>query len=170
MTKNIINFTILFIVLVLLQSILFNHIAIFGVAIPVIFIYWILILPTNLSLNWCLTLSFIMGLCIDTFSDTQGMNSLSCTILAALRMPILRLYFPREDDLANPIPSIKSLGLATFAKYIFTAILTYSILYYTIEAFSFFNLWRLAYSIIASTLSSFIIIFVIASLFNRERK
>lgn len=170
MTKTIIQFGLLFICLVLMQVILFNHLSLFGIAVPVIFIYWILRLPVNLSQNWVLTLSFLLGLTIDTFSDTQGMNALACTLLAGLRLPVLRLYIPREDELTNPIPSIRSLGIGVYAKYIFTGVLAYCILYYTIEAFSFFNIWRLTYSIAASTLSSFIIIFALSTLLYRQRK
>lgn len=170
MTKTILNFTILFILFVLAQAILFNHLDIFGVAVPLVFIFWIIILPVNTGLNKVLILSFLLGFCVDLFSDTPGMNALACTILAGLRLPVLRLYFPREDDMTNPIPSIRSLGVGVFAKYSFTATLVYCALYYSIEAFSFFSIWRLVYSIIASTLTSFLIIFVIATLFNRDRK
>lgn len=170
MTKTIINFSLLFIVLVLAQAILFNRLDIFGVAVPLVFIYWIIKLPVNLNLNWTLIFSFLLGLSVDIFSDTPGMNALSCTLIAGLRLPILRLYLPREDDLTNPIPSIRTLGLAVFAKYSFTICLVYSALYYTIEAFTFFNAWRLVYSIIASTITTFIVVSALASLLNKERK
>lgn len=170
MTKTILNFAFLFIVLVLAQAIIFNHLPIFGISVALIFVYWIMILPVNLGQNWVLTFSFLLGLTVDSFSDTQGMNALACTLTAALRLPVLRLYFPREEDMTNPIPSIRTLGIGIFTKYIFTVTLIYCGLYYIIEAFTFFNIWRLTYSIIASTLSTFIIIFALASLSNRERK
>lgn len=170
MTKNTLNFTLLFVILVLAQAILFNNLVLFGVAIPIVFIYWILILPVNLNLNWALTFSFLLGLTVDIFSDTQGMNALACTILAMSRLPILRLYFPREEDMANPVPSLKSLGPAPYTKYIFTATVLYCALYFIIEAFSFFNVWRLITSILASGIVSFLIILAFSTLFHRNFK
>lgn len=59
MTKTIIQFSILFIVLVLLQAMVFNNICLFNVAVPFVFIYFIVYLPLTLSTNWVLTLAFL---------------------------------------------------------------------------------------------------------------
>ncbi|MDE5915268.1 MAG: rod shape-determining protein MreD, partial [Duncaniella sp.] len=99
MSKTVLKFILLGIILVLAQVIVFNHICLFNVAVPLVFIYLILRLPITRSLNCLLTISFFLGLIVDIFSDTYGMNTVSCTILAMCRRPILRLYVPREEDL-----------------------------------------------------------------------
>ena len=58
MNRSVIGYTLLFIVLVLLQVLAFNRIALFGYATPFLFLYFILKLPTTLSPNWTMTLSF----------------------------------------------------------------------------------------------------------------
>ena len=170
MSKTIFHFLILYIAMLLAQVIVFNHIALFNVAIPVIFIYFIIRLPITLSVNWVMTLSFSIGLCVDIFSDTQGMNALACTILAILRHPIFRLYFPREDDLTIPEPSIRSLGLGIYIKYMFSMVLMYCILIFLIEAFTFFNPFQLILRIICSTILSFFMILGIDSLTLSRRE
>ena len=105
MIKEILKFACLFVVLVLCQAVVFNHICLFGVAIPLVFIWFIIKLPFNLSLNWVLTFSFLLGLAVDVFSNTPGMNALCCTLLAVCRKPVVRLYVPRQDDMPNPEPS-----------------------------------------------------------------
>ena len=110
MAKEIIRFLILFVVLTVAQAVVFNHLCLFNVAVPLVFIYFIIKLPVNLSVNWTMTVSFLLGLTVDIFSNTQGVNALACTVLAAVRLPLLRLYFPREDDMANPDPSLQTLG------------------------------------------------------------
>ena len=45
MTKEIIRFFILFVILVLSQVVVFNHFCLFGVAIPLVFVYFIIKLP-----------------------------------------------------------------------------------------------------------------------------
>lgn len=170
MSKTILHFFFLFIIMLLAQVIVFNHIVLFNVAMPVIFIYFIIRLPITLSVNWVMTLSFFLGLSIDIFSDTQGMNSLACTILAVLRRPIFRLYFPREDDLTIPEPSIRSLGIGIYIKYLFSMVLMYCTLIFMIEAFTFFNPLQLILRIICSSALSFLLILGIDSLTLSRRE
>ena len=73
------------------------------VAVPFVFIYVLVRLPLNLSVNWVLTIGFLTGLSVDIFANTQGMNALACTILAMSRRNVLHLYFPREDELTMTI-------------------------------------------------------------------
>jgi rod shape-determining protein MreD len=88
----------LFIVVVFLQVTIGNNIHLLGVAIPFLYIYFIIRLPLSLSVNWTFTLAFILGLVIDIFSNTPGMNALACTVVAFLRKPILNLYTPRAIE------------------------------------------------------------------------
>ena len=113
MSKIALQFILLTIILVTAQVIVFNHISLFNVAVPMVFIYVIIRLPITLSLNWMVTIGFFLGLTVDIFSDTYGMNAMACTLLAMLRRPILRLYVPREEDLTKPEPTMMSLEKVT---------------------------------------------------------
>ncbi|MFA4053256.1 MULTISPECIES: rod shape-determining protein MreD [Duncaniella] len=148
------QFILLGFILVLAQVIVFNHICLFNVAVPLVFIYLLVRLPITLSVNWMLTIGFFLGLIVDIFSDTYGMNTLACTIEAMMRKPILRLYVPREEDLTRPEPSMYSLGTATYLKYLLTLTLLYCSLIFLIEAFTFFNPVRLLLRIVFSTILS----------------
>ncbi len=170
MTKTVISFLIMFIILVLAQAVVFNHLTLWGVAIPLVFIYWIMSLPVNIDAILMLSLSFIMGLTVDIFSDTPGQNALSCTILAAIRKPVLRLYFPREEDLTDPEPSIVSLGAAVYMKYVVTLTAIYCTVFFLIESFTFFNPLRLAMHIVFSTILTFILILAIDSITHITRE
>ncbi|MCM1164132.1 MAG: rod shape-determining protein MreD [Muribaculaceae bacterium] len=164
MSKTTLQFILLTLILVVTQVIVFNHICLFGVAVPMVFIYVILRLPITLSLNWMATIGFFLGLTVDIFSDTYGMNALACTLLAMLRRPILRLYLPREEDLTRPEPTMMSLGTAVFLKYLLTTTLLYCTLIFCIEAFTFFHPLRLLLRIVFSTMLSMIIMLGIDSL------
>ncbi|WP_289761899.1 rod shape-determining protein MreD [Duncaniella muris] len=148
------QFILLGFILVLAQVIVFNHICLFNVAVPLVFIYLLVRLPITLSVNWMLTIGFFLGLIVDIFSDTYGMNTLACTIEAMMHKPILRLYVPREEDLTRPEPSMYSLGTATYLKYLLTLTLLYCSLIFLIEAFTFFNPVRLLLRIVFSTILS----------------
>lgn len=154
MSKTMLQFFLLAVILVLAQALVFNHICLFGVAVPMVFIYVIVRLPITLSLNWVLTASFFLGLAVDIFSDTYGMNATACTLLAIVKRPVLRLYVPREEDLVRPEPSMLSLGTPTYLKYLLSMTLIYCTLIFLIEAFTFFNPIRLLLRIVCSTVLS----------------
>lgn len=154
MSKTVLQFILLGFILVLAQVMVFNHICLFNVAVPMVFIYLLVRLPITLSVNWMLTIGFFLGLTVDIFSDTYGMNTLACTVEAMMRKPILRLYVPREEDLTRPEPSMYSLGTATYLKYLLTMTLLYCSLIFLIEAFTFFNPVRLLLRIVFSTILS----------------
>ena len=164
MSKLTLQFILLGVILVFAQVIVFNHICLFNVGVPMVFIYLIIRLPITLAVNWVLTIGFFLGLIVDVFSDTYGMNAVACTVLAMLKRPVLRLYVPREEDLVRPEPSMMSLGAGGYMKYLLTLTLIYCALIFTIEAFTFFNPLQLVLRIIFSTFLSMIIMLGIDSI------
>lgn len=82
----------------------------------------------------------------------------------------IKIIFPREDDLTNPEPSIHSLGIGVYTKYVFTIVLLYNSLIFLIESFSIFNLGLLILRIITSTLLTFLIIIGIDSITIQRRE
>ena len=168
MGKTAINFIILFFVLILAQVVICNNICLFNIAIPIIFIYLLVRLPLTLNINIVLTISFLTGLLVDIFSDTQGMHALACTITSFVRRNILRLYVPREEDISDGEVTIKSIGFASYFKYLLSIVLLYCIIVFTIEAFSFFNFFRLLGQIVSSTIFSFIIILSIDRIATKQ--
>lgn len=161
MSRTIIQFIFIFFTMIFLQVMIFNNICLFNIAVPFVFIYFIVRLPLTLSTNWTLTLAFLIGLIIDILSDTPGMHSLACTITAMSRRKILQLYFPREDDLTNPQPTVKSLGLGIYIKYLLTMVLLYCTLIFIIESFTFFYILQLLGRICFSTILTFLLILAI---------
>ena len=137
MTNTIIRYTLLFIICVLLQALIFNKIILFHIAVPIIFIYFILRLPINLKLTYVFTLAFLLGLIVDIFSDTPGVNALTCTLVAALRVPIYFAYMTKDDTTIRLTPCVSTMGLMEYSKYLFTFILIYCIIAFSIEYFSF---------------------------------
>lgn len=168
---TVIDKTILFIALVLAQVLICNHILLFGVATPLVIVYFIVRMRVGLNINIAMTLAFVLGLITDIFSDTLGINALCCTILSVIRKPVLLAYVTRDDSLGEIIPSISSLGIWTYGKYALTMVLVYSILLFGIEYFSFAEFWNMLLSAVSSTVLTFIILLALDSLMtNRHEK
>jgi len=170
MTKFAVKYSILFLLLVPAQAIVFNRMVLFDVALPIVFIYLIIYLPVTLGTNLSTFLGFAAGLLVDVFSDTPGLNALGCTVLAFIRKPVFHLYVSYDDDLAGRSPSALSMGSPVFMKYILTMSLTYSLMVFSIEAFQFFNLRLFILRVLASTAYTFIFLYALDALCFRTRE
>lgn len=169
MTKNVFTSALLFLLMVFLQ-IICNRICLFNIAVPFIYIYFIIRLPLTLSSNWVMTLSFLIGLTVDVFSNTYGMNALACTIIGAMRRPIITLFFPREDEMGVPVPSIRTLGIGNYLKYMCTLTLLFCVCIYIIQMFTFNNVLLMICRILGSTLLTAIVLFGIDSIATARRE
>lgn len=170
MSKTVINYIIKCILLLLAQAVIFNNIVLFDVAVAFVFIYAIVAMPITWSTNLSVTIGFAAGLCIDIFSDTQGVNALSCTILAFVRKPIFHLYMQNDEDLSGQKPGLRTMGAAAFLKYLLTMSLIYCVCFFVIEAFAFFNPLVMLLRIGASTIFTFIVIYALDSIFIRRNE
>lgn len=140
-----------FISLILLQVLLLNNIHIAGYATPFLYIYFILKFDSDTSHNELMLWAFFMGLLIDIFSNTPGMNAAASVFLAFIRPSLLRLFTPR-DILDKIEPSFKSMGVSSFLKYMVVGVFVQSAVLLTIEFFSFSNILLLLLRVFACTL------------------
>ncbi|MDE6578371.1 MAG: rod shape-determining protein MreD [Muribaculaceae bacterium] len=147
--------------MVLVQVLICNHIAIFDVAMPIVFIYFLIRLPISLGLSVLFTLAFVLGFTVDIFSDTPGVNALACTLLAALRRPVYYAYVPRDDKTKDLIPSISSLGVGTYSKYLVTLVGLYCFLNFSIEYFNFADIEEILLLSVSSSLLTFLALLAI---------
>lgn len=170
MARQIINTLILFIILVLAQVLIFNHIMLFGVAAPIVFIYFIIRLNMSVSFNALITLGFLIGLFVDICADTLGINALACTLLSAVKKPVLLAYTQHDEALNEITPSAASLGIWIYSKYMITMVVIYCLLYFSIEFFSAANLWDILLMTMSSTLLSFLLLLGIDSLMMKQRE
>lgn len=168
MNKSVISYTILFLVLVIIQALLMNHIVLFDSAVCFIFIYFVIKLPLNVSANLALTLCFILGLCVDMLSDTLGLNALCCTLLASLKRPVFFAYEQHDDQKRNIAPSIGTMGIFNFCKYAFSLSAIYCILAFFIEFIEFTDIVGILIKAGASTLFTFLMMVAIDSLIYKN--
>jgi len=170
MSKTAITLTILFVVLVAAQAVFFNNLVLFNVAVPLVFIYLLIILPLTVSDSLALTIGFVTGFTIDILSDTPGINALSSTLLVAVRKSIFHLYVSGDIDLADQCPLPRTMGTAEFLKYALTMSVAYCLMVFTIEACQVFSLRLYLLRVACSSLYTFIIIYAIACLTGQRRE
>ncbi len=124
------------------------------------------------SVSLLLTIAFISGVIVDIFTDTPGINAASCTILAILRRPIYNLYTGSDEAMKELTPSISSLGIWTYIKFVLSLTVVYCATSFCLVYFSFVNIGDLAARVASSALLSFLVILGIDSLIidRRDKK
>lgn len=149
-----------FIGLVLLQVLILNNIHILGFATPFLYVYFILKFASGTSRNELMLWGFAIGLTVDVFSNTPGMNAAATTLLAFVRPLFLRLFTPR-DLLDSIVPSFKTMGIAPFLKFVVLSVFVHHLVLLSIEFFSFTSLPLLLLRVVACTLLTFTCIMAI---------
>ena len=153
----------LFILLVLLQITLFDRIHLFGYAVPLLYIYFIIKLPGHTNRSLVLFLSAILGLCVDLFNSTLGMNMLACVLIGFFRSIFLVWMAPR-DLFEDYTPSFHSFGVWPFLRYAAVMVLLHHIILFLSESFSFFDPLALIFRITGSAILTILLIFACESI------
>ncbi|MDR0832638.1 MAG: rod shape-determining protein MreD [Candidatus Symbiothrix sp.] len=156
---------LLFILLVFLQVGLFNKVHLFGYATPLAYIYFIIKLPGDMNRNMVLLLSALIGLTVDIFEYTLGINMLACVLIGFLRFYLLKLFAPR-DIFESYTPSFNTFGQALFLRYAGVMTFAFTMILFITEALSLFDPWTLFCRIVGSFLLTFLLIFAFENMNN----
>ena len=93
MNNSVFIHTFRFILLVLLQVVVFNNINFLGNINPYLYIVFIALFPVKNNRIIIIFLSFLLGLTVDIFSDTGGIHAAACVFIAYIRPLILKFSF-----------------------------------------------------------------------------
>ena len=155
-----------FAVLTVAQVFVLNHIHLFAIATPLLYIYFILLFPRNYP-KWAILLwGFAMGFIIDTFSNTPGVAAGSMTLIAVLQPFVLQPFIPR-DSIENFQAGMDTLSIPQYTWYVALLTLIYNVVFFSLEMFSFFNVLEWLQCIGGSTLLTLILILVVENVRRR---
>lgn len=158
MNLDWIKYIIWTVVLILFQSLVFNHIAFFSYINPFVYVLLIIMLPLNLSKQFVLVYSFLVGLSIDLFGDSAGLHAGASTLMGLTRGYLLNVVKPREGYENGDDITIFNLGFQNFLIYAGILISIHHFYLFFLEAFK----WSLFFeSFIKSILSSIVTILMI---------
>lgn len=146
-----------FLGLVLLQVLVLNQMHVGGYATPFFYIYFILKFNSRIGRNNLMLWAFAIGLTVDMFGNTPGMNAATATCLAFFRAPLIRLVTLRDMD-EGFRPGVKSMGFSSFLRYSFLASALFCLILLLIDTFSFFYPVELLLKVLTSILSTLLCI------------
>lgn len=167
MTKNTLTRLRNFLLLVLIQVLIFSRIHLFGYATAYIYIIFIIKLPRHTTRNELLIWSFLFGLCVDMFCNTPGINAAAATMLGFIRNPLLAAFTQKgiPDDF---VPGARSLKWNRYIVYSLLCTTIFFTMLFVLESFTVVNLFVLLTSIVSSTILTMLFTIVI-ELFSSKR-
>ena len=167
MINQILKYSGIFILLILLQILLFNNIMFSGYINPYVYILIILVLPVEIPSWFLLIISFITGITIDLFTGTIGMHTASTVLAGFVRPYVLRVIAPRDGFDPGDAPSIVLNGGRWFFIYTLIMVAIHHFALFYLEVFSFIDFFRTMLRVILST--GFTVVFVFLIEYSRKR-
>ncbi len=159
-----------FVVLVVAQVLLVNHIRLGGYVHPYVYLLFVMLLPINMP-GWQLLLSgFSIGLVIDLFMGTLGMHAGATTLMAFCRPGIIRLVTGSQKLENVKEPNLNQLGFPWFLRYTLCMVFVHNFTFFMLEGFSFHLVGQALLRILISVPVSTFIIIVVMYLFSRSKK
>ncbi len=152
----------MFLILLAAQVLILNHVHLLDVAMPLLYIYFAITFRRGFP-RWVILLScFLMGLIVDMFSSTPGLAAGTMTLIGFIQPFLVERTAPRDsaEDMEISVATLGDGGFA-FLSGVITAI--YCLVFFTLEAFSFFEWFVWLERVIASSLLTWILILAIES-------
>lgn len=166
--KNIIRF----IVLVLIQALILDHIRLHQLITPYIYFMFILWLPFKINRTLLMVLGACLGFAIDSFRHHPGFHMAACVLIAYFRPFIINVLISQEEGEANyEEPSIKSMGgLLPYVIYAGVLSLIHNAWLFLLEAWQFGDAWYFISKTVLSTLITLALILLSELLVKRRQK
>jgi rod shape-determining protein MreD len=171
------KYLVQFFLLLLFQVLILNNVLLnwwtlpagFPVFIPYIYPLFLLLLPFETPLWVLLLVGFVCGSVMDTFMNTPGMHAFALVLVAYLRTNVLVALLPKNmKEYKQLAPSVKTMGWASFIAYSSFLILIHHTTFFIIELWSLSNISYLVLKILASTVTTILLIIVYLLLFSRH--
>ncbi len=159
MVNNLLKYSLIFIVVVLFQVLVLNHILIFRMISPYFYLIFLLLLPYDTPRAILILLGFILGLSIDAFSNTLGVHATVCVLIGFIRPDILNKISTRETRESVTAPRISTMSINWFINYTAIFVAIHHLLLFMLEAFTFQGiLFTLGRAILSGVLSITLIV------------
>ena len=165
-SRTILTDILMIVLLVALQIFVLNRITLFGKFTPVLYPVFVMFYPFFRNKYQFLALSFLLGLGIDSFLYTWGINAFATTLIAYFRTVIFR----SSTDTSTDFFSFQSLHWSQFIIFILSSLFLHQLLVQYLEFFKFDRFFEIFINVLATTVISFIFILLYALIFKIKQK
>ncbi|WP_405576312.1 rod shape-determining protein MreD [Winogradskyella sp. Asnod2-B02-A] len=164
LTVNIVRFVLL----LLVQVLICNHINFLGYINPYIYIIFIFLFPIREERLILLLASFLLGMMIDLFSDSGGVHAAAAVSLAYVRPILLKSSFGMLYEHQSIKFSTTEIG--SLISYISIGTVIHHLILFSLEIFNISNILLILQKTLFSSIFTIILSVLIIILFSRNKK
>lgn len=128
-----------YVVVMLLQVLLFNQLQLWGVCHPYIYVLCLLMMPITLPHSVDMVIGALAGLVMDVFCNSLGIHMASCILLMFIR-PYLIGAIVNDKDRLNEQISLHAIGMEAMLKYTIILVLVHHSVVFILAAWSWHHI------------------------------
>jgi rod shape-determining protein MreD len=157
-----------FVLLLAVQIIIFNNMNFLGYISPFPYILFIILYPVNGNKSGLLIASFVLGLIMDMFSNSGGIHTTACIMLAYFRPYIFKFSF----GLSYEYQTVKLNDVLTPERFSFIlmSVVIHHFVLFVLEAFQFSFILDILFRTVLSTLFTILICIIIIYLIKPNKR
>ena len=147
-----------YVLVMMLQVLLFDQLQLFGVCHPYIYILCLLMMPITLSHSADMLIGAGVGLVMDVFCNSLGIHMASCILLMFIR-PYLLGAIVSDKDRLNEQSCLRALGIEALIKYVVILVVIHHLTVFMLAAWSWAHIgFVLMETLVSGLITSAIII------------
>ena len=150
--KNAIYNVIAALFLILLQIFVVRELNLWGIGFCYIYTSILLLIPITFSKGYSLLIAFFLGLFVDVFYSTPGVNASASVMLAFLKPYVFKSIPTQANFEENDLITPHNFGLINFIVFGFILLVIHHFLIFQLEAYSSEFIWASIYKSIVSSL------------------
>ena len=155
-----------FILLVLLQVLILNHINFLDYINPYAYILFILLYPISNNRQLFIFLAFVLGITIDLFSDSGGVHAAACVTIAYIRPSVLKFAYGTSYE--HQTVKIANSEFGQRLTYFTILVLLHHIILFSLEVFNTSYILLILKKALFSSIFTILLCLIFTVLFTRN--
>ena len=162
---RILEYTLVFVVAVVLQVFLFNNLNLSLYVNPLIYVVFLVMLPMEIDRGLLLILGLLLGVTLDALMGTAGLNTIASLTTAFFRPMLLLLLAGKDEIHDGGVPGSARLGFARYVRYLLAVVSLHCLVLFSFESLTWQYYYLTFLRIILSTLATAFLIYWLQLLF-----
>lgn len=159
-----------FLLLTLFQVLVLNNVYLGGYIMPMLYVLFILMLPTGMNRVALLLIAFASGFVIDIMNNMLGFHALACTVMAMMRIWFADRILTRGEPVQVQTPSVYSVTPQYFISYLMLMLAIFYLLFFIIELWGFRGFGDMLLATLLSTVATTLLAVLYQIVFLRRKE
>lgn len=149
--KTLLQNILRFLILLLVQVLIIDQLQLSIYCRPALYVYFFIALPVSIP-RWAeLFIGFFVGLTLDSFANTLGINMAASLLICYIRPLLIKAMISDENIVPGFAPSLRTFGTSLYIRFVSILVIIQHLLLFSIEAFSLVGWWNTLLRIIISS-------------------